>query len=71
MAEVRLPLSHGPGASYLCEAAKSSIYKTKSGQVRGQDSRVSRDHPLVGVRGCDPEMGRDHPLVGVRGQTPG
>lgn len=46
-AEVRLPPSHGPGASCLCEAAKSSIHKTKSGQVRGW---VSRDHhpPFVG-----------------------
>lgn len=45
-AEVRLPPSREPGASCPCEAAKSSIHKTKSGQVRGCDPMVSRDHPL-------------------------
>lgn len=47
---MRLPLPHGPGASSLREAAKSSTHKTKSGQVRGWDPKESRDYPLCGAR---------------------
>lgn len=47
---MRLSLPRGPRASSLCEAAKSSIHKTKSGQVRGWDPKVSRDYPLCGAQ---------------------
>lgn len=47
---MRLPFPHGPGASSLREAAKSSTHKTKSGQVRGWDPKVSRDYPLRRAR---------------------